>query len=301
MKAAKRSWELLIILLLFTSCGLSGTLESADNAVTWEEQYNLGMRYLADGNYSEAIIAFTAAIEIEPYHAETYLGRADAYARKGDSGDSIMLAQEDYKRALELDSQLADAYIGLSQIYIKQDLLEEAKQVLQNGYDITHDKALLLEMDQIPESDNSIKNKRIDFENGNYGIRYYDSSNKLERYELHNSNNEVIREDIYSYDGGKLTRKTENLGWSTIDSRFDDTERLSQSIWSMQESIMEITYTYSEDGKKVVIRVSETANGLIRRGEAVYELPKNGDYLQVNSVSRDGDSLAIKDVIEHFG
>ena len=32
----------------------------------WQEQYDLGVRYLSDGNYEDAIIAFTAAIEIDP-------------------------------------------------------------------------------------------------------------------------------------------------------------------------------------------------------------------------------------------
>ena len=42
---------------------------------TWQEQYDLGVRYLAEGNYEEAIIAFTAAIEIDPNRVEAYMGR----------------------------------------------------------------------------------------------------------------------------------------------------------------------------------------------------------------------------------
>lgn len=67
----------LAVLLLLTSC--------AQNAeTTWQEQYDLGVRYLSEGNYEEAIIAFNAAIEIDPKRAEAYIGLADAYEAQGD-------------------------------------------------------------------------------------------------------------------------------------------------------------------------------------------------------------------------
>ena len=50
---------------------------------TWQEQYDLGLRYLSEGNYEEAIIAFTAAIEIDP-RAESYIGRGQAYMLSGE-------------------------------------------------------------------------------------------------------------------------------------------------------------------------------------------------------------------------
>lgn len=54
------------------------------NTLSWQEQYDLGMRYLADGNYEEAIIAFNAAIKIDPKRSEVYLGLAYAYIGQGD-------------------------------------------------------------------------------------------------------------------------------------------------------------------------------------------------------------------------
>ena len=51
----------------------------------WQEQYDLGVRYLSEGNYEEAIIAFTTAIEIDTKRAEGYIGRGDAYALSGDT------------------------------------------------------------------------------------------------------------------------------------------------------------------------------------------------------------------------
>ena len=71
-----------IALLLALLCGLSGcgcSAQPAASVLTWQEQYDLGVRFLSEGNYEEAIIAFTAAIEIDPKQPEGYLGLADAY------------------------------------------------------------------------------------------------------------------------------------------------------------------------------------------------------------------------------
>ena len=47
--------------------------------ISWQKQYNLGIRCLPEGNYAEAIIAFTAAIEIDPKQAPAYAGQGDAF------------------------------------------------------------------------------------------------------------------------------------------------------------------------------------------------------------------------------
>lgn len=52
-------------ILLFTLAMLVG-ISACAHAPTWQEQYDRGVRYLSKGNYEEAIIAFTAAIEIDP-------------------------------------------------------------------------------------------------------------------------------------------------------------------------------------------------------------------------------------------
>lgn len=54
----------------------SGVAFSEDTA-TWQEQHNLGVRYLSQGNDKEAILAFTD-IEIVPKRAEAFVGRSAA-------------------------------------------------------------------------------------------------------------------------------------------------------------------------------------------------------------------------------
>ena len=77
---------LLILLASAAACGKS----AADR---WQEQYDLGLRYLEEENYEEAVVAFTAAIEIDPKQADAYLDLADVYVLQGDYEAALTLLQ----------------------------------------------------------------------------------------------------------------------------------------------------------------------------------------------------------------
>lgn len=89
----KKTTTLGFLLVLCLMClGLYAC--SKDSAASWQEQYDLGIRYLSDGNYQEAILAFNAAIEIDPKQADAYLGLADAYEAMGDREMAIQVLQD---------------------------------------------------------------------------------------------------------------------------------------------------------------------------------------------------------------
>ena len=82
---------LMLCLFLLSGCG------AGQNSVsTWQEQYDLGVRYLSEGNYEEAIIAFTAAIEIDPKQPDAYLKASEAYMGMGDTEAAISILEEGF-------------------------------------------------------------------------------------------------------------------------------------------------------------------------------------------------------------
>jgi len=93
---------------------------------TWQEQYDLGVRYLEEGNYEEAIVAFTAAIEIDPKQALAYVGRGDAYIGSSETEENLTAALTDYKQALEIAHQMHETEIS-------RDLLD---QITRKVHDI---------------------------------------------------------------------------------------------------------------------------------------------------------------------
>lgn len=140
---------LVAVILSLTACGQgtsSGDTSGSASRPTWQEQYDLGVRYLSEGNYEEAIIAFTAAIEIDPRRASAYVGRGDAYVELAKPEIDLTFygsAEEDYLSALELDNQTVEVYEKLSKIYLALDEPERAFEILQQGYSVTGNEELL--------------------------------------------------------------------------------------------------------------------------------------------------------------
>ena len=107
-------WALLATAMLtLSACGGSPTA----SATSWQEQYDLGTRYLSEGNYEEAIIAFSAAIEIDPKSPDGYISLADAYVGMGDIDKAEAVLQE----ALNLLGNESDLLKKISEL---QSLVE---------------------------------------------------------------------------------------------------------------------------------------------------------------------------------
>ena len=84
-----------LLLIIALMIGLVGC--GNDATLTWQEQYDLGVRYLSEGNYEEAIIAFTAAIEIDPKRAEAYEKAAEAYVGLGDLENALAILDSGFE------------------------------------------------------------------------------------------------------------------------------------------------------------------------------------------------------------
>jgi len=147
MKRTKMMCFLLALLGLLSACSAHSVDAEEQSVPTWQSRYDLGVRYLSDGRYEEAILAFTAAIEIDPKNAQAYEQRGDAYwelaqsAQGSEQTDAYRSAAEDYESAMqwgsetdELYRRAADAYYG-AQDYEKAEsyyekLLEKDEDVL---------------------------------------------------------------------------------------------------------------------------------------------------------------------------
>ncbi len=96
----KRVTALLLAVLLLLSLAACGGKN------TWQEQYDLGMRYLNEGNYQEAVIAFEAAIKIDPKRPEAYLGAAEAYMGLGDTDAARKILEDGISNCEDIDGLL---------------------------------------------------------------------------------------------------------------------------------------------------------------------------------------------------
>lgn len=125
MKRAVATILLIVFVMGLCACGKA--------EASWQEHYDLGVRYLSEGKYSEAIIEFSAAIEVDPQRPEAYVCRAGAHIASGESEENIEAAKQDYETAVQLGTTDADAYVALSEIYVEQGEEEMAVEILQTG------------------------------------------------------------------------------------------------------------------------------------------------------------------------
>lgn len=142
------------IIFMFAVCLWSVFLFAAcQKQPTWQEQYDLGMRYLSESNYEEAVLAFTAAIKIDPQRSKGYVGRADAYFQTSDGviAENLRAAEADYKQALTMDETREEAWLGLASIYQKQKDWEQAIEILQQGIQAIGTQSLQSRLEQLQQ------------------------------------------------------------------------------------------------------------------------------------------------------
>lgn len=99
MKKIFKEMFLVILLFMLAACGKNASV------MTWQEQYDLGEKYLLEEDYEAAIVAFTAAIEIDPKEIEAYTGLVKAYTQTQDyeAAASTVDGALDILRTLEAD------------------------------------------------------------------------------------------------------------------------------------------------------------------------------------------------------
>ena len=107
-----------LLLLTLAACQKAPAAEPADEAPDWQTQYDLGVRYLSEGNYEEAILAFEAAIKIDPKQEAVYLKYAEAYVQQGEYASALQVLERGFR---ETQSKL----LTREENRLKREILEE--------------------------------------------------------------------------------------------------------------------------------------------------------------------------------
>lgn len=253
MKRILTTFLFLAMMLEPCACG--------QKTLTWQEQYDLGVRYLSEGNYKEAIIAFTAAIEIDPKQGPVYVGRGDAYILSGETEENLIAAQADYEMAIELDETNADAYLGLADVYIRRGDYDKSLEILQLGLEKTDgnleisDK--IAEMEQGTFADSHGNVRRQNYFNPDGSLNFYHISQ-------YDSEGNTTRSDEFSADG------THN-GYEIYRKSEDGTHHYSDS--------------YDADGNKW--------------GTGLTVMDQNGKWLYSTSIEEDGTESPARHVAQY--
>ena len=202
----------LVLLLTLSLCACGGGTEQS----SWQEQYDLGVRYLSQGNYEEAVIAFTAAIEIDPKQVDAYIGLAQAYTAQGDA-----------QRALEILAQAEEA-CGPS------EALTQAVQELGGSEEVPPEGG---EENASQETPTAARTERIELEDGRYIIAECDDKGQW------------IHETEYNADGDVTAEH-----WATRDDQ-GRMIQLQQTFLVSEESFT-FRFSYPQSGTIAAVSVA---------------------------------------------
>ena len=251
----------LTVLLLIFVLSLVGCMS---DKVTWQEQYDLGVRYLNEGNYEEAIIAFTAAIEIEPNNP--------------------------------------NGYLFLAEVYIAQNDFEKAKDILESGYAVTKSQDLQDKISEIASG--NIKDYFGNLRKYSYfdedgvllwtHLTDYNEKNIATRITCLDANGKEIAQVIYEYDSeGRKT--VDSGGYNYADGIFtrvineydNDGNLVKASSYNIISGMMEEyrTYTYTDGDKYSRIDYYTPDNSTT--GYCLFTWNSNGKILSRISYSED--------------
>ena len=188
----RRVFPALLAVLLLCGCG--------ESPKTWQEEYDLGVRYLSEGNYEEAILAFEAAIEIDPKAPGAYLALANAYVGQGDyeNAGSVLT------RALESVEDPAAIQARLTILEDERDGEAFPGVRAEASY---NEQGNLLQIDWFDASGVLIRRE--------HHVFYSDGTSSCPQIEWFDAEGNVIRNEAYTSDG-----RLYQLEWYDEDGNF---------------------------------------------------------------------------------
>ena len=171
----------LVMMLSFTACGTKAE-------ATWQEHYDLGLKYVNEAKYDEAVLEFTKALEIDPKQAPVYIALAEVYVR-----------QENYTAAQEtLDKAITE--IG------ETDELNKVRDIAvqpQQDEAITENEPVI------------VRSEKTEFVDGSKVVFEYDENDNMVKKTLYNAdgsidcwwinecdeNGNIVKQTTYNADG----------------------------------------------------------------------------------------------------
>lgn len=283
MKMKNKMMFLKVIALWF--CAILVLTGCAGKAEVYQDKYDLGVKYVSEGNYEEAILALNAAIEIDPKQAAPYLELADIYIKKSDidNAKSTLYAYKDQVG----EEVFFDSISGNEDLINGIGAVSEDRVDMGTEYKITYGNIL----------GNTIREEWYRTNGYLYRIDYFDNMGRLTCCEIYDADGSCICKSLYDSD----ENMTEE--WDYEASTYTKNEYVNGLIVNYE------FYDLSEGTQITKIEYEYGANGVLTKKtrydfgnlSAIYTCDSNGNDIRVDVYcSREGQGYEIGELTGYY-
>lgn len=303
------------VALVLLAAVITCMLVFGDSDGKLQEQLDLGAKYLEEMDYEQALVAFHAALEIEPMNADAYLGIVEVYIRTNEFETALEYAKEGYE------------VTGDERLKEKIDMIESGDIFASNGwcmkmsgydgqgnlvfwheytYNLQGQQASVakfnaqgvqeqyLELAYDEErrtlvgytydlSEGNIDKCVFEYSGNNYRRTYYkDIGDEVESYsEVEvDADGKPLKEIKYDADG--------NVRGTTVYEYNEDGRKIGNKYYSSDNMLIYFdVFTYDEDGKRLQQQHYDSSGVLTGYFEEVYDAEGNN----IGSRSYDADGV----------
>lgn len=131
-----------VLLLVIAGILFGGKLTGSYTA---RKNIDLGNKYVLEGKYEEAIIAYQKVIKVDPKNIPARMGLGKAYVaqKKYSEGERI------FREVIAIDSNAPEPFIEIANIYVSQGELETALDILEEGLSATGHESIKKALDEV--------------------------------------------------------------------------------------------------------------------------------------------------------
>lgn len=183
----KKRWMIFIVITIVLILAFGGVISARfikEGKI--KDNINLGNKYLQEGKYEEAILAFEKTIQIDPKNVEARIQLARTYInlKKYDKAENVLKeamdidvknlkpkqeliklyilegkelitaqkyqeGKEYFNKAIELSKEDASIYLEIAENYVSINQLDEAVKILEKGYVVTKDEKIKKKLEEL--------------------------------------------------------------------------------------------------------------------------------------------------------
>lgn len=198
-KSFLRKMAVFVLLAVMTM-----TLTACGTKAGWKEQYDLGMKYVSEAKYEEAVLAFNKALEIDPKQAPVYIALAEVYTAQGNYTQAATVLTRGVQQAEDKEpleqalQQVADKRQQAGQplpvqLPDKTPRPQDGPQPQQGGISLRQPAGRCEDVEGV------VRTERIDDPDGSHTVYGYDSSGRRIAEYIHPDEDNLYAANICTY------------------------------------------------------------------------------------------------------